>query len=1480
MGEKTQGGITMPNKDSFTFSDKLRKSKSVPLSKRLPSIVGGQNKQKRTLVQRAQRDLPFILVAALALLLLPFLSRTGSDDIASGGMGDWGIVNPDDQNRWIEGERDIMPEGSMEDPMKWIIGARSDVKESGATMGTDANKSAYGSGSSDDGYGDSSSGYSSRYGSRKTTTSSSKTPDYNTRKSYDEQYTTRTTKKPATAQYAKTTRPSVRKSFERKGTNINKDLRISQMPGHRGGSGISHALPLGQGPSRTPGTAFREGIRPVALQRMESRGGVGRGTEGLRAEADRSIREMNAGGPAKANLLAAQMRDIDGRPVGEGPGFGGPSGGGAASRLPGGGGPNNQNGYHVDKPWWWDMMQARSQKMWDLLYYKPREIFWNNLYNIGSQLMNCLLTGDAKGDVSGMFGKGAADSDWMCVKNGKEVMPRYNKQKTHKTKDKDGNTTEETVDSSWVNECINIAKGEIIEKEKDAKSFLDVRMECVGLDVVWDWLKSLTKHTKYDSHCEGVNDDPMTFDLNIERSNKREKHNTRRENKLAEKSVILLFAKVKEGPYKGQEIAIDAGRGNHYEAPSSTEWNKELTNCTVSKLVAFVSRKSADKVQRRIDKYNAQDQARYSGLTPLYNSEDGKQVGTEVVGVTEDGLMFPSLSVIPEQGQVTAGYTICTSSTTTTGAKPLTLNDARSMAELGKGKKGGYAECNVWETRPEIWDKYIHGSKCGDYPEIGVNIKEHVEFKATIDNSADKHVYAVLVDEIQGETKAKVSYIQDFGLKSNKGLISCDQNGSCTYKFSVDVASLGWNFEKFGESVKGMQGQVTNTMTGSELLEGQRDANSNIRSNASETTAAKERMYDKALKAYEACLEFNKTADEDKQQQCVPPQDTTQYASFNAASGSSSQGQETARGSGIIFWIVTNKKSNLKVSQHQDLGKDLGQVDISDLIESNETVVFSLCRYKWCNNAAKCTVPRGDGSMCYKLGDDGRKHYYPYEVKRLAGEKLLFPVDVESEDYAPTGQEPACSELCKSKNDEGEIVINCPHGKTITIEEAQRYLDIGMIDLIPLCNPYCQYQGKAYKATDIDGEFYITDATVMSINPDGLPDCHPLAWAWENGDFRIYDFVDEYDDTQLPLIPNQLMDATLTTHNTYTTRLRYLEQSNLFTIIRGQAIASREGDVNFKLFPRLVLPDEVDVNLVNACNFCGPSLYDNADVRAGQRTINDITGKIRNCFNQVKQLEAILGSDDPDIQQLKSVYYYGYASKRGSHDPYMIPGADSVGCTTSVHGNGALKKPKRKNTMWDSGFEELGDCNKALSEDRNLYIMDKVIGNLSEFEIDVEKEISYPGYRGFTNTLGPVSKAGKKPSYRLIKQPSASGTEFAFISYPCGSLGAEADYDANKNSTQAKNDRLVLITPINEGDDYCENRMTCGMADKKMAAIERSIKQKLSRKGISTLESSSRSNGATAFATATESDADFISAEEIAEVMRTESVDQNANPQA
>ncbi|MBO4675372.1 MAG: hypothetical protein J5601_04730, partial [Elusimicrobiaceae bacterium] len=1000
----------MPNKDSFTFSDKLRKSKSVPLSKRLPSIVGGQNKQKRTLVQRAQRDLPFILVAALALLLLPFLSKTGSDDIT--GTGDLAWNSMADAPGFTEtGYSDIQPAGSMQDPLDLILRPRSSSEESGVTMRTDARKSAYGR----DGDEESSSSYS-RY-SRKTGTST--TPNYNDRKSYDEQYTTRITKAPATTKYGKKIRSAVRQSITRKATDINRALRISQVQGPRGASNVSHSLPIGQGPTRTPGTAFREGVRPIALQPMESRGGVGRGSDGLRAESDRSIREMNAGGPAKANLIAAQMKDVDGKPLGDTPGFG--PGPGASVRPGAGGGPGNTNGYNVQKPWWWDMMQTRSQKMWDLLYYEPRKIWYSNMYNYASQLMNCLFTGNSKGDVSTMFGKGAADSDFMCVKNGKEIMVRYNKQKpTSTSKDKDGNKTEELVDSNWFLTCDKLG-GESVEKKKDAKSFLEVRAECVGLDVVWDWLKDITKHTKYDSDCSYINGDPMEFTLDIERSNARGKHNTRREKKLAEKTVIALLAKVKEGKYKDKEIVVYAQQGNTLSKEGSDfakDFNQNNQHCTLSRLVALVSRKTTGQIEHVLDIYN-----------------DNRRLW---------------------QGEVTAGRTICNSGDSE--FKPATLDDIRNWTDLGKGKKieddstPRYAECNIWETKPNRSKRKIDGIQCENDRERKIEIKQTTAFEATIVNTKDKHVFAVLVDQIDQDTDAIVTYIVDFGTgergnDGSFGLKKCDNDGTCTFSFTANVASLGLSPDTYGKNIP---------------------------------TGYKENS------------------------------DATQA--------------KTARGSGIVFWITTDKNSKLKVKRGDKVGQTIHDVKIGNLIETSETFYYDLCRYRWCNDIGICDVPEkpspkdfcvenGKAYLAHRISLDDQDVYI--KVKELGPQSGITITDL-----------PPCVILCHDPD--GKVHICDKNGEP---EDGEPICPLSKIPEeyrpnVPPCPSCCYYttsDGKTnnYKSIKIDDKYYITDATPNACEkPKGK--CTPAAWSMEGNDLIVYDIgMDPYKPECLKFTPGE-----------------------------------------------------------------------------------------------------------------------------------------------------------------------------------------------------------------------------------------------------------------------------------------------------------------------------------------------------------------------
>lgn len=1515
----------MPNKDSFTFSDKLRKSKSVPLSKRLPSIVGGKNTQKRTLVQRAQRDLPFILVAALALLLLPFLSRTGSDDIASTENIAWNTLT--DAPSFAEGGgADIMPAGTMKDPLDWIIGARNDVKDSDISAG-DSAKSAYGSESSstsrssrygtgtgsDDGSSYGRSGYSSYSSSSKTKKPAAKS-DYNTNKSYDESYITKkTTKKPATAKYGQKTRAGVRKSFERKATDINRALRISQMPGQRGAANVSHNLPIGQGPNRGSASNPREGIRPVALQPMEAKGGIGRSMTGenLYAEAARSIREMNAGGPAKQNLLAAQMRDVDGKLTPEG--LGGPGAGASVRPGAGGNGPGNNNGYNIGKPWWWDMMQARSQKMWDLLYYKPREIFWNNIYNYLSQLMNCLATGNRDGDVSTMFGKKAGASDYICVKDGKAILDSasdfaemFSNTRTSTDKDKNKETNADMGSAFESYRSLCESKGGTIEIDPSSdKGFWQVRAECVGLGVMLKRLKSRIKHTQYDSNCLGVNSDPMSFTLDISRANARGKHNTRREQKLAEKTVIALLAKVKDGPYKGKEIVVYAQQGNTLSKEGSNfggNFNATHENCTLSRLVAFTSRRSVGRVERRISRYNAHDVEEYAGFSKSFDKETGEEVGVSPVALTEDGVMFPAFSIIPEQGQITAANKICTVIKNDEGevtgfgennAEPLTLDELRSRAELGKEKK--YAECDVWEAKPDRYAKKINGEPCEECCERPIDIKQTTEFEATINNTKDKHVFAVLVDQIDQETEATVTYIVDFGTgergsDGSFGLKKCDKNGNCHFQFTVNVASLGLvpnDYLKtvatgYGNAGNSSRSSTDNTqaneLTSNEIQELNR-VNQPLQNNCIENHCYK--LYPEVSEKQSACIQQCKNA---------YPVRTGNYQGDSNSSSSGSNVQ-TARGSGIIFWIVTGKNASLKVKLGDKVGQTIHDVKIGDLINLSETAWYSVCRYRWCDDIGSCGVPQRPSPKDYCV-EDGKA----YLAQKIPLDKQDIYIKVK--DLGPASgisieDLPPCVILCHDPD--GTVHICDKDGEP---EEGEPVCPLSQIPeeyrpLVPPCPGCCTYTTSDgvtnnYESIEVDGKHYIVDARPSNCKNTKNHQCTPAAWSKENGRLFVYD-MSTYDPKCLKFIPGESAEPFRTCTGTGGEGCPQVELTELdpepFTLIHDQSYqmepnldpnkpGTRPYDPHyFELFPQLTLLKDIEVDL-SACYFCGKSLYDNADVRAKAEVISEIDGRLRECFERIKELEAMGATES--VKQLKTIYFYGYASKRGSHDAYELPGKGgkgtyNVGCITSGANVG----------FNDDDDIRWGYCNKSLSQDRSLYIMYKLLTEKQlarDYDIGVDEESTriFENLRGFTNTLPKkgdvISYTGKKPSYRLNKKyyPKGDGEEYTFISKPCGSDGAAEVWDADLD-VQEK-DRLVLIAPIGSPDyNGCfPKRMTCGDenadVEKALAKIAEDIKKELRSKRRSVSVANRTAPIPSIMNFVTESDENFITNEEMAEI--------------
>ena len=710
-----------------------------------------------------------------------------------------------------------------------------------------------------------------------------------------------------------------------------------------------------------------------------------------------------------------------------------------------------------------------------------------------------------------------------------------------------------------------------------------------------------------------------------------------------------------------------------------------------------------------------------------------------------------------------------------------------------------------------------------------------------------------------------------------------DDPNKCMYVFRTNIATLGLNPDDLmtGKVATLSAGDEQNLLTGSQVVQENQEArrmqssdvaagNSynqalcddckrrrgdcvapNVTTMSSDTAAAAERIYYDCLHACDS--------------QC--PQ--ALVGSYGTAQNSSSQGTQTARGSGMIFWIVAEDKVTFKVHQGDEIADNIWMVDIGDLVETTKSLMFEVCRYKWCNGIGRCNANRPqDQTFCVENG----KLYHTEEV--TIGDKVYnIKVDEQDAGMAPyPNSYPKCAKLCRGSDG----IHECDEQRIPTDPPICTY-DQDNCDWpnIKPCHGCCSYQGHNYRSVILeDQNHYIIDAKPDACT-NATKQCTVAAWSEEGGKFAVYS-MENYDPNKLPLIPedNQFLKAKW--NNSYEVGLstEYTEDYiNEFTLIKGQSRNSRYNeDPNvdptlFKLFPLLKLPDEIELNLVETCNICKKSMYANADVRANEAVITEVSQKMESCFRQVKQIESVLGSDDEDVKTLKSIYFYGYASKRGSHRPKKLPGAGgrgeyNVGCTTSGADANATETDEQ-DLRW-------GYCNKALSEDRNLYIMDKVLDNIgNDFKISVSKEKDYTNptlLKGFTNTKGPVNRTRGRATFRLNKQPQGTGTEFAFISYPCGSDGAPTNTHYNSIESQA-GDRYVLITPINEGKDYCATRMTCDNSEAEMTAIENSIKAKLRNKSITSLPLAVVTPP-TGFVTVTEGDDSLIQDEEIAEFIR------------
>ncbi len=450
----------MPNKDSFTFSDKLRKSKSLPLSKRIPSKIGGDGKAKRTLIQRAQRDLPFIIVAAAALLLLPILSRDSGSEYGPTGTGYADFVPADNSAvgapDYYGSGQDIAPSSGFRDPLSLI--KRKSGEDSRNSFDPSEDITNLGS---DEGV-------------------------VRDRPSYSEPY------RPAA-------KKAVRKAIARKATAIGSLRTGKAVSGDRSG-GVTKALNFGTARQATGGTSIREGVRPVALQPLTSAGKGGRSMtgEGLYAEAARSLGAMNRGS-AKQALFDSQLKNVDGTPLGAagaGTGFGA-----GAMRNGGGGAPTDKFGYMPKTPWWWDFEKQKLMDKWRNWEGRLDKTLSDITFKIGTGLAYCLLTGSEDGSVKYFAGKKPGDDASVCMKDGKAIMRSFEdiSASTSGT-DKDGGKTSGTLSyKEYEDSCI--ARGGKVEIDPAGKKNpLQTRAECLGFK-----LKGFKKRVVGEkSSCGGV----------------------------------------------------------------------------------------------------------------------------------------------------------------------------------------------------------------------------------------------------------------------------------------------------------------------------------------------------------------------------------------------------------------------------------------------------------------------------------------------------------------------------------------------------------------------------------------------------------------------------------------------------------------------------------------------------------------------------------------------------------------------------------------------------------------------------------------------------------------------------------------------------------------------------------------------------------------------------------------------------------------
>lgn len=369
------------NKDSFTFSDKIKNSKpmgSKSFANRVSSKIGSDGKPRQTLFERTRRDAPFFIAALVALLLLPFLYKY------SGQVSEEPMVTPGSEESVFDPERygfDTAT-GNPDGQIAQFAGrdSLSLIKMGDDTSATDEVTNDY-------------------------------IPSHDGYDASQESSTSTEVEENNTNIYKRAAAPATRAAFRRAATKINplSSAGLTSRGGSRLGVGMwgggmkTAARKVGaSGPRNSP--------KPVSLQPLQAAGKPSRTSfgHGSAAEARRSKDAMSKANAMQA-LMDAQMKPVQPGKIG---GLGGGNFG------PGGGKGNldRKFTYNGKEPWWWDMMKTRAQKEWEAEFNRKWDwIKWkdNLLKTWLAGAFNCLVTGDEDGAMGKVFGaaKGAGNAD-------------------------------------------------------------------------------------------------------------------------------------------------------------------------------------------------------------------------------------------------------------------------------------------------------------------------------------------------------------------------------------------------------------------------------------------------------------------------------------------------------------------------------------------------------------------------------------------------------------------------------------------------------------------------------------------------------------------------------------------------------------------------------------------------------------------------------------------------------------------------------------------------------------------------------------------------------------------------------------------------------------------------------------------------------------------------------------------------------------